>query len=218
MENKLCPHCMTEFDENNKGVYCPTCGIKHHRACFDEKGCANPDCGKVVAPVAKPRSAEELRLEYEARKKAEERALKEQKAKKRYEADLEAIMNDKPLPSDGAVVEESKEPTRTLSQLLIGILGIVFSSIFFLIFTEYDDMGFSGFNAIAGIFLFVSILSKRRIPKRVFNIISLSITGFVSFIVLVLAMADGSVYIDGLIGCLGLAFFNVYLLCNSKKN
>ena len=214
MENKLCPWCMTEFTEENKGVYCPSCGIKHHRSCFESKGCANPDCGKVIA-TPKPKSAEELRQEYEAKRKNEERTLKEKQAKERYEADLEAIMNDKPLPSDGKT-EESTGAKRTLSQLLIGILGIVFSSILFLVFTEYDTEGYSGLYAMASIFLFVSILSKRRIPRLVFNIVALSITGLIAMVAVFSAL-DYSVYCDGLIGGLGLVFFNVYLLCKNIK-
>ena len=216
MENRLCPWCMTEFNEENKGVYCPSCGIKHHRSCFESKGCANPDCGKVIA-TPKPKSAEELRQEYESRKKAEEREQKEQRAKERYEADLVAIMNDMPLPSDEKVIEENKEPKRTVSQIIIGIIGIVLSSLFFIVFTDYDSSGFAGMYAMFSIVLFVSILSKRRIPRLVLSITSLSLIGLVAFIALCIALA-GEVHCDGLIGGLGLVFLNVYHLCKVVKN
>ena len=217
MENKLCPWCMTEFTEENKGVYCPSCGIKHHRSCFESKGCANPDCGAVTKATPKIKSAEELRQEYEARKKAEEREQKERRAKERYEADLEAIMNDKPLPSDGAVEIEIKEPKRTVSQIVIGIIGIVLSSLFFIVFTDYDNSGFAGMYAMFSVVLFVSILSKRRIPRLVLSIASLSLIGLVAFIALCIALA-GEVHCDGLIGGLGLVFLNIYHLCNVVKD
>lgn len=216
MENKLCPHCLEEFNEENKGIYCPTCGIKHHRSCYNEKGCANPDCG-VIVPMEKPKSAEELRAEYEAKKKAEERAQKEQRAKERYEADLDAIRNDKPLPSDNVVEVEIKEPKRTASQTVIGIIGIILSSIFFVIFTDYDSSGFAGMYAMFSIVFFVSILSKRRIPKLVLSIASLSLIGFVAFIALCIALG-GEVHCDGLICGLALVLFNVYHLCRVVKD
>ena len=188
MENKLCPHCMTEFTEENKGVYCPSCGIKHHRSCFESKGCANPDCGKVIA-TPKPKSAEELRQEYEARKKAEERGQKEQIAKERYEADLDAIMNDKPLPS-----EVASTPKKSVGALVLSIIGLALSFSFFIVGTNlnFESSGFMlPFIAVGFAIFLVTKIVTNKIALKIIRIVGIVWSGILTFISFVLLASEG---------------------------
>ena len=188
MENKLCPWCMTEFNEENKGVYCPSCEIKHHRSCFESKGCANPDCGKVT-DTPKPRSAEEIHKEYESRKKAEERALKEKQAKERYEADLEAIMNDKPLPS-----EVASTPKKSVGALVLSIIGLVLSFTFFIVGTNFncDSSGFMlPFIAVGFAIFLVTKIVTNKIALKIIRIVGIVWSGTLTFISFILFISEG---------------------------
>ena len=188
MENKLCPWCMTEFTEENKGVYCPSCGIKHHRSCFESKGCANPDCGKVIA-TPKPKSAEELRQEYEAKRKNEERTLKEKQAKERYEADLEAIMNDKPLPS-----EVASTPKKSVGALVLSIIGLVLSFSFFIVGTNlnFEGSGFMlPFIAVGFAIFLVTKIVTNKIALKIIRIVGIVWSGILTFISFVLLASEG---------------------------
>jgi hypothetical protein len=188
MENKLCPWCMTEFTEENKGVYCPSCGIKHHRSCFESKGCANPDCGKVT-DTPKPKSAEEIRQEYESRKKAEERTLKEKQAKERYEADLEAIMNDKPLPS-----EVASTPKKSVGALVLSIIGLVLSFSFFIVGANFnfDSSGFMlPFIAVGFAIFLVTKIVTNKIALKIIRIVGIVWSGTLTFISFILFISEG---------------------------
>lgn len=61
---KLCPGCNGEIREGEEVIFCPDCGLPHHKSCWEEKnGCSNPDCNKqkVVAepdPVEQAESSE----------------------------------------------------------------------------------------------------------------------------------------------------------------
>ena len=188
MENKLCPWCMTEFAEENKGVYCPSCGIKHHRSCFESKGCANPDCGKVT-DTPKPRSAEEIRKEYESRKKAEERTLKEKQAKERYEADLEAIMNDKPLPS-----EVASTPKKSVGALVLSIIGLVLSFSFFIVGANFN-FGSAGFMlpfiAVGFAIFLVTKIVTNKIALKIIRIVGIVWSGTLTFMSFILFISEG---------------------------
>ena len=188
MENKLCPWCMTEFTEENKGVYCPSCGIKHHRSCFESKGCANPDCGKVIA-TPKPKSAEELRQEYEAKRKNEERTLKEKQAKERYEADLEAIMNDKPLPS-----EVASTPKKSVGALVLSIIGLALSFSFFIVGANFnfESSGFMlPFIAVGFAIFLVTKIVTNKIALKIIRIVGIVWSGILTFISFILLASEG---------------------------